>query len=75
MVPSYLPTSRNGWISSEILFDFTPAIVLDRSAPLDDAGDRDGPSIGRVPEGSSSERARCPRGVSVGDRPRFPVGR
>jgi hypothetical protein len=68
MVSSNLQTSRNGWIGSEVLFDFTPAIVLDCGAPLDDAGDRDGTSIGRVPESGSSERARWRRDIPAGDR-------
>src|SRR5437763_1091687 len=47
-------------IDPEILLHGSPATVLDRGAALDDAGDRGGPSIGRLPEGVSHERARCP---------------
>jgi hypothetical protein len=43
----------------------TPPTILDRGAPLDDAGDRGGPTLGRLPKGVSNERARCLRGVPV----------
>ena len=54
-------------LGSAILLDRTPAGILDRGAPLDDAGDRDGPAIGGLLEGSPGERARCPRGISIGE--------
>ena len=38
--------AHDGRIGPEVLLDRTPASVLDRSASLDDASDRDGPSIG-----------------------------
>jgi hypothetical protein len=38
---------------------------LDRGAALDDEGDRGGPTLGRLLEGVSHERARCTRGVPV----------
>ena len=37
-----------------------------RGAPLDDASDRDGPSIGRLPQGGSGQRARLGRRVASG---------
>jgi hypothetical protein len=52
-------------IGSKVLLHGTPAAVLDRGASLDDAGDRGGPTLGRLPEGVSHERARCLSGVSV----------
>jgi hypothetical protein len=62
-----LHAASDGWIGSAILLDRTPAGILDRGAPLDDAGDRDGPAIGGLLEGSPGERARCARGVSIGE--------
>jgi hypothetical protein len=41
------------------------ATVLDRSTALDDADDRGGPTLSRLPEGVPDERARCPRDVPV----------
>ena len=52
-------------LGSEVLLHGTPTGFLDRGAPLDDPSDRRGPSIGRLPEGTSNERARCLRGVPV----------
>jgi hypothetical protein len=52
-------------IGPEVLLDRTSKGVLDCGAPLDDASDRDGPSIGRLPEGYSGERTRCARGSSL----------
>jgi hypothetical protein len=52
-------------IGSEVLLHGTPATILDRGASLDDAGDRGGSTLGRLPEGVSHERARCRRGVPV----------
>jgi hypothetical protein len=57
------------WVGSKVLLHGPPATVLDRCAPLDDAGDRGGPPVGRLPEGISHEPARCLRGVSVGKTP------
>jgi hypothetical protein len=60
-------------IGSEVLLHGTQATVLDRGASLDDAGDRGGPTLGRLPEGVSHERARCARGDPIGkDTPRKP---
>jgi hypothetical protein len=56
-----LQAACNRWIGSEVLLDRTPTGVLDRSPSLDDAGDRCGPTIGRLPEGVSHERARSRR--------------
>ena len=53
-------------IGSEVLLRGTPATVLDRGASLDDAGDRGGPTLGRLLEGVSHERARCLSGMSAG---------
>ena len=53
------------WIDSEVLLLGAQATILDRGASLDDAGDRRGPSIGRLPEGISRERARCLKGASI----------
>ena len=50
-----------GGSSSEVLLHGTQATVLDRGASLDDAGDRGGPTLGRLPKGVSHERARCLR--------------
>ena len=41
----------DGWLGSEILLRRTPERVLDSGAPLDVAGDRDGPLIDRLSEG------------------------
>jgi hypothetical protein len=46
-------------IDPEILLHGTQATVLDRGAALDDASDRGGPALDRLPEGVSHERARC----------------
>jgi hypothetical protein len=62
-----LHAASDGWIGSAILLDRTPTGILDRGAPLDDASDRDGSAIGGLLEGSPGERARCPRGVSIGE--------
>jgi hypothetical protein len=48
---------------SEILLHGAPATILDRGASLDDEGDRGGPTIGRLLEVVSHERARCLRGA------------
>jgi hypothetical protein len=55
----------NRRIGSEVLLHGTQATVLDRSAPLDDAGDRSGPTLGRLLEGVPYERARCLRGIPL----------
>ena len=54
-------TANDRWIGSEVLLHRTQATILGRGAPLDDAGDRGGPTLGRLLEGVSHERARCPR--------------
>jgi hypothetical protein len=60
-------------IGSKVLLHGTPTGILDRGASVDDESDRRGPSIGRLPEGISHERARCLRGVLVGkDTPANP---
>ena len=51
--------TRDRRIDPEVLLDGTSESVLDRSASLDHASDRDGPPIGRLPEGCSDERTRC----------------
>jgi len=55
----------NRRIGSEVLLHGTQATVLDRSAPLDDAGDRVGPAIGRLLKGIPYERARCLKGIPL----------
>ena len=45
-----------------VLLHGASATVLDRGASLDDAGDRGGPTLGRLLEGVPHERARCLRG-------------
>ena len=65
MVPSDVHTAFNRRIGSEVLLHGTQATVLDRSAPLDDAGNRGGPIIGRVLKGVPYERARCLRGIPL----------
>jgi hypothetical protein len=67
MVWSDLRTPRDGWIGAEVLFAGTSAVFLDCGAPLDDAGDRDGPPVGRLPEGGPRERARWPRCIPYGE--------
>ena len=63
MVPPDLHTLYDRRIDSEILLHGTQATVLDRGASLDDEGDRGGPTLGRLLEGVSHERARCPRSI------------
>src|ERR1700720_3151014 len=48
-------TAFHRWIDTEVLLHGTSATVLDRGAPLDDAGDRGGPNLGRLLEGVSYE--------------------
>ena len=50
-------------IDPKVLLHGTPATVLDRGALLDDEGDRGGPTLGRLLEGVSRERARRLRGI------------
>jgi hypothetical protein len=58
------------WVVSEVLLRGTQATVLDRGSPLDDEGYRGGPTLGRLLEGVSHQRARCLRGVPmIGDNP------
>ena len=54
-------TAYDRRIDAEVLLHRTQATILDRGASLDDAGDRGGPTLGRLPEGISHERARCLR--------------
>src|SRR5205085_1679083 len=54
----------DGWIASEVLHGKPPQSVLERCASLDDAGRRDGPTIGRLPEGHPDERVRCAKAIS-----------
>ena len=62
-------TACDRWIGSKVLLHGTPAKILDRGAPLDDAGDRSGPTLGRLLEGVSDERARCRRAFRLVERP------
>jgi len=54
----------DGRIDSEVLLYRTQATVLDCSTALDDAGDRGGPTLGRLLEGVPDQRARCLRRYS-----------
>jgi hypothetical protein len=65
-------TAFHRWIGLEILLHGSQATVLDRGAPLDDAGYRGGPTLGRLPKGVSHERARCLRGVPGLKEPPMP---
>jgi hypothetical protein len=56
--PSF-QTAYDRRIGSEVLLHGTPTGILDRGASLDDASDRRGPTLGRLLEGVSHERARC----------------
>jgi hypothetical protein len=58
----------NRRIDAEVLLHGAPAAVLDRGPSLDDEGDRGGPTLGRLLEGTSHERARCLRGIPVADK-------
>ena len=70
MVWSDFQTAVDRGIGSEVLLHGTPTTILDRGAPLDDAGDRGGPTIGRLLESVPHERARCLRGIPIiGDTP------
>jgi len=62
------------WIGAEVLLHGTQATVLDRGASLDDEGDRRGPTLGRLLEGVSGERARCLRGIPALERQPWIVG-
>jgi hypothetical protein len=64
---AFTPRATGGSVA-EVLLHGTQATVLDRGAPLDDAGDRGGPTFGRLPEGIPHERARCLRGVPGPER-------
>jgi hypothetical protein len=56
-------------VGTALLLDRAPPSVLDRRTVLDDASDRDGPSIGRLPQGTSDQRARRERRVGkIGSR-------
>ena len=65
MVRSDLHGAYDRGIGAKVLLHGTQAAVLDRGAPLDDAGDRGGPAVGRLSKGVSHERARCPRSLPV----------
>ena len=65
MVWSGFQTAVDRGIGSEVLLLGTQATVLDRRPSLDDAGDRRGPTIGRLLEGIPHERARCLSGVPI----------
>jgi hypothetical protein len=69
MVPSDFHAAFNRRIGSEVLLHGTQAAVLDRGPPLDDAGDRGGPTIGRLPKAVSHERARYLRAVPTAEIP------
>jgi len=62
-------TAYDRGIGSEVLLYGAQATVLDRGASLDDEGDRSGPTLGRLLEGVSRERARCPRGIPPLNKP------
>jgi len=61
MVRSDFHAALDRWIGTEVLLFGTQATILDRGPSLDDAGDRRGPTLGRLPKGISHERARCLR--------------
>ena len=65
MVWSHFQTAIDRGIGAEVLLLGAPTTVLDRGAPLDDARDRGGPTLGRLPEGIPHERARCLSGVPI----------
>ena len=70
VVWSGFQTAVDRGIDSEVLLRGAPTTILDRGAALDDEGDRRGPTIGRLLEGVSHERARWLRGVPItGDTP------
>jgi hypothetical protein len=64
-VQTEIHAAHDRWIGSEVLLHRTSPTVLDRRAALDDAGDRGGPTLGRLPKGVSHERARCLRAHSA----------
>ena len=68
MVCPDILAAYNRRIDSEVLLHGTQATVLDRGAPLDDAGDRGGPTLGRLPKGVSHERARCLRDIHSSEK-------
>jgi hypothetical protein len=45
-------------VGTALLLGRAPTSVLDRGAPVDDAGDRDGRLVGRLPKGTADQRAR-----------------
>ena len=59
VVWSGFQTAVDRGIDPEVLLLGAQATVLDRRTPLDDARDRGGPTLGRLLEGISHERARC----------------
>jgi hypothetical protein len=60
---TFTPRTTGG-STQKFLLHGTQATVLDRSASLDNEGDRSGPALGGLLEGTSRERARCKRGHS-----------
>ena len=62
--PSFHTAGDRG-IGSEVLLLGAQTTVLDRGAPLDDEGDRGGPTLGGLPEGISYERARWLGGIPI----------
>jgi len=52
MVRAAICTAAHRRVGAEVLLHRAPPGVLGRGAPLDDAGDRDGPFIGRLLEGA-----------------------
>ena len=72
LVQTEIHAAHDRWIGSEVLLHRTSPTVLDRGAALDDAGDRGGSTLGRLPKGVSHERARCLRGHSAVEET-FPI--
>ena len=66
MVRADIHSTDDRGIGSKVLLDGTPESILDGRAALDDASDRDGSSIGRLPEGCSDERTRCAGAIPAG---------
>src|SRR6202035_3592229 len=68
LVQTEIHAAHDRWIGSEVLLHLTSPTVLDRGAALDDAGDRGGPTLGRLPKGVSHERARCLRDIHSSEK-------
>ena len=60
-----LQAACDGRISPEVLLHRTSTGILDRGPPLDDESDRGRPTLGRLPQGVSHERARCLSAIPV----------